>query len=106
MTAASSGPRFTGSRRPATSSTSQANTTNPSRPAINMNLVPTSVRARRSDQRGLCMAKFYAARALRGPGAPLELGRCFSTSTMGKNRGTDAQLLTMHELAAYLHLDE
>jgi PTS system nitrogen regulatory IIA component len=25
---------------------------------------------------------------------------------MGKNRGTDAQLLTMHELAAYLHLDE
>jgi excisionase family DNA binding protein len=25
---------------------------------------------------------------------------------MAKNRGTDAQLLTMHELAAYLHLDE
>jgi len=25
---------------------------------------------------------------------------------MPKNRGTDAQLLTMHELAAYLHLDE
>jgi excisionase family DNA binding protein len=25
---------------------------------------------------------------------------------MGKIRGTDAQLLTMHELAAYLHLDE
>jgi excisionase family DNA binding protein len=25
---------------------------------------------------------------------------------MVKNRGTDAQLLTMHELAAYLHLDE
>jgi PTS system nitrogen regulatory IIA component len=25
---------------------------------------------------------------------------------MGKNRGPDAQLLTMHELAAYLHLDE
>src|ERR1041384_2813390 len=24
---------------------------------------------------------------------------------MAKNRGTDAQLLTMHELAAYLHLD-
>src|SRR4029453_1344664 len=25
---------------------------------------------------------------------------------MAKNRGTDGQLLTMHELAAYLHLDE
>ena len=25
---------------------------------------------------------------------------------MAKNRGTDAQLLTMHELAGYLHLDE
>lgn len=25
---------------------------------------------------------------------------------MGKNRGSDAQLLTMHELASYLHLDE
>jgi len=25
---------------------------------------------------------------------------------MPKNRGTDAQLLTMHELATYLHLDE
>jgi excisionase family DNA binding protein len=25
---------------------------------------------------------------------------------MGKNRGSDGQLLTMHELAAYLHLDE
>ncbi len=25
---------------------------------------------------------------------------------MAKNRGTDAQLLTMHELAVYLHLDE
>jgi len=25
---------------------------------------------------------------------------------MAKNRGPDAQLLTMHELAAYLHLDE
>src|ERR1700749_4528523 len=25
---------------------------------------------------------------------------------MAKNRGTDAQLLTMHELATYLHLDE
>ena len=25
---------------------------------------------------------------------------------MAKNRGTDAQLLTIHELAVYLHLDE
>jgi len=25
---------------------------------------------------------------------------------MAKNRGTDSQLLTMHELAVYLHLDE
>src|SRR5215813_345488 len=27
-----------------------------------------------------------------------------TTGSMAKNRGTDAQLLTMHELAAYLHL--
>src|SRR5665647_2380220 len=28
------------------------------------------------------------------------------TSGMAKNRGPDGQLLTMHELAVYLHLDE
>src|SRR6185369_13222987 len=39
--------------------------------------------------------------------APPRIGPAvFPTGSMGKNRGTDAQLLTMHELAAYLHLDE
>jgi excisionase family DNA binding protein len=37
---------------------------------------------------------------------PLESTNLFLTGSMPKNRGTDAQLLTMHELAAYLHLDE
>ena len=53
------------------------------------------------------MPKFYAARALRGLTPPLESTTPVSaTGSMAKNRGTDAQLLTMHELAAYLHLDE
>ena len=34
---------------------------------------------------------------------PLESPR---RDAMAKNRGSDAQLLTMHELAVYLHLDE
>src|ERR1043166_4791384 len=107
ITAARSGPRLTASCRPTTSSTSQAISTKPTRPAISRNFVLTSARARRSDQRdGLCIPKFYAARAMRGRGPPLESRHLSPTGSMAKNRGTDAQLLTMHELAAYLHLDE
>src|SRR5262245_7333716 len=99
-------PRLT-ARIPATSSTSHATSTKPPRPARSWNLVPTRARARRSDHRGLCMPKFYAARALRGRHpTPRIHGTGFTTGAMAKNRGTDAQLLTMHELAAYLHLDE
>src|SRR5262249_44457638 len=47
--------------------------------------------------------KSYAARALRARASLLESPR---QSSMGKNRGPDGQLLTMHELAVYLHLDE
>src|SRR4029077_9296329 len=106
MTPARIGPRLTASWMPATSSTSHAISTNPTSPAISRNLVPTRARARRSDHRGLCIPKFYAARALRGPEPTPRIPSNRSNRSMAKNRGTDAQLLTMHELAAYLHLDE
>lgn len=47
--------------------------------------------------------KSYDADAWRARPAP---SRIPGTGSMPKNRGTDAQLLTLQELAVYLHLDE
>lgn len=47
--------------------------------------------------------KFYAGRPMRAARRPLE---CARTPQMPKKPAPDAQLLTMHELATYLHLDE
>src|SRR5262245_26463363 len=97
------GPRCTGRCRPATSSPSQHTRTNPTRPATNRNLVPTSTRALRSDQRGLGTPKSYGTRGWRARRLPSRMPR---ESLMPKKQGPDGQLLTLHELAAYLHLDE
>src|SRR6478672_1481664 len=107
MKAASSGPRWTGRWMPATSSPSQQTRTKPTSPATNRNLVPTRTRVRRIDQRGLLTSKFYGTRAWRARSQPSKMPRdALGADVMAKKQGPDAQLLTIHELAVYLHLDE
>src|SRR5262245_8274066 len=103
MKAARAGPRCTGRCRPAISSPSQQTTTNPTSPATRRNLVPTRIRVRRSDQRGLLTSKSYGTQGWRARKQP---SRMPPSRSMAKKQGSDGQLMTLRELAVYLHLDE